>query len=404
MAREPVIDDLSDRLESNRERITEWMSEKRASLPTPIYASVDIRDAGWKVAAVDANAFPAGFNNVSKDDRNRMSIALGRWFDSNYDGVTSVHLWPESHTRNKGYVENLRALKAIVEGSGRSFTVGSPNLNGLSFVEGLNGSLELSNVSMNDGVTVGGEKPDLVLLNNDLTDAPIPELVSQRHVPNQEMGWHRRRKSNHFTHAQPFIDEVAEILDLDPWLLGTHWFVSPEKCLEKEVCITELAAQVDDCIQFVQSKYDSFEIEAKPRLFLKNDSGTYGLGIIEIDEGEQLFNLSKRKINKLTYGKGGQHAEDFLIQEGVPTNLQVGEGLVEPCFYGIGGDAAATFYRYNTKKGNLDNLNTPSTQFLGREEIFEMGGQEIVSRIGSWQTLVAEIAMLGMASEIQSTL
>ena len=32
----------------------------------PIYGSVDIRDFGWKVGVVDANHFPAGFNNISK--------------------------------------------------------------------------------------------------------------------------------------------------------------------------------------------------------------------------------------------------------------------------------------------------------------------------------------------------
>ena len=53
----------------------------------------------------------------------------------------------------------------------------------------------------------------------------------------------------------------------------------------------------------MQKKYDEYGIEGKPVLFVKNDSGTYGLGIIEIDSGEQLLNLSNRKVNKLTYGK-----------------------------------------------------------------------------------------------------
>ncbi|MEC8106203.1 MAG: glutamate--cysteine ligase, partial [Candidatus Thermoplasmatota archaeon] len=42
------------------------MAQKRSEIDVPIYGSVDIRDAGWKIAVVDANQFPAGFNNTSE--------------------------------------------------------------------------------------------------------------------------------------------------------------------------------------------------------------------------------------------------------------------------------------------------------------------------------------------------
>ena len=58
-----VIHELAATLEQKREEITAWMAKKRAEVPIPIYGSVDIRDSGWKVAVVDANHFPAGFNN-----------------------------------------------------------------------------------------------------------------------------------------------------------------------------------------------------------------------------------------------------------------------------------------------------------------------------------------------------
>lgn len=58
----------NQRLEEQRESIMEWMKLKRSEVAIPIYGSVDIRDTGWKVGVVDANHFPAGFNNISKDD------------------------------------------------------------------------------------------------------------------------------------------------------------------------------------------------------------------------------------------------------------------------------------------------------------------------------------------------
>ena len=44
------------------------MAQKRSEIDVPIYGSVDIRDAGWKIAVVDATNSPAGFNNTSESD------------------------------------------------------------------------------------------------------------------------------------------------------------------------------------------------------------------------------------------------------------------------------------------------------------------------------------------------
>ena len=70
------VHDLTDKLEANRDKISEWMAKKRSEVPIPIYGSVDIRDAGWKVAVVDANHFPAGFNNTSPEDEQHLAELL----------------------------------------------------------------------------------------------------------------------------------------------------------------------------------------------------------------------------------------------------------------------------------------------------------------------------------------
>ena len=63
----------TERLESMRDEITAWMKQKRSEVPIPVYGSVDVRDAGWKIGVVDANHFPAGFNNVSKENLAELS-------------------------------------------------------------------------------------------------------------------------------------------------------------------------------------------------------------------------------------------------------------------------------------------------------------------------------------------
>ena len=51
------VHDMSTILEEKRDEIVAWMAKKRSEIEVPIYGSVDIRDAGWKIAVVDANQF-----------------------------------------------------------------------------------------------------------------------------------------------------------------------------------------------------------------------------------------------------------------------------------------------------------------------------------------------------------
>ena len=120
-----VVHDLTPLLEQKREQITEWMSKKRSEIPIPIYGSVDIRDAGWKIAVVDANHFPAGFNNISEEDKPPLAQLLRNHINREYNNCQWVHLYPESHTRNKGYIENISALKELLLLGGFDCTVGS---------------------------------------------------------------------------------------------------------------------------------------------------------------------------------------------------------------------------------------------------------------------------------------
>ena len=86
------VHDLTQKLEENRELISEWMAKKRSEVPIPIYGSVDIRDAGWKVAVVDANHFPAGFNNTSPEDEPHLSALLRNHINRKHEGLSLIHI------------------------------------------------------------------------------------------------------------------------------------------------------------------------------------------------------------------------------------------------------------------------------------------------------------------------
>ncbi len=394
------IHDLTHRLEKNRERISEWMAKKRSEVPIPIYGSVDIRDAGWKVAVVDANHFPAGFNNTSPEDEPHLAALLRNHINRKHEGCTWVHLYPESHTRNQGYVENVAKIKRLIESGGFRCTVGSPELEGHGFLDGITGPLQLDSVEINgDNLLVDGDKPCLVLLNNDLTEGMVGGLGAHQVSPPPHMGWQRRRKSEHYECLQSYVNEIAEILEIDPWHLISSWFVSEDKCLEKESCRQILAAEVDEFLARIVAKYEALGIDRKPVAFIKNDRGTYGLGIMAVTSGDELLNLSNRKFKRLMYSKGGVDVENFLIQEGVPTAMSTDDGApVEPVVYLVDGEAASWFYRMNPKKGEMENLNSPSAEFKPYSEVRKQFGEHA----HGWHALVAELSMLAMGAESQN--
>jgi len=395
-----MLHDITEKLESKREEIKNWFSQKRVEHPMPIYGSVDIRDFGWKVGVVDANHFPAGFNNVSQEDRPKMAELLKNHLLKQHPNCTWIHLYPESHTRNAAYVENVMTLKLLLEMSGFRCTVGSPTLNGNGFLNGITGPLKIDQVDDNeDKLTVDGESPCLILLNNDLTEGIVPGLSEHDVTPAPSMGWHRRRKSEHYHNLKEYVDEIAEMLEIDPWHLMPEYFVSEDKCLEKDACRIQLAAEVNDFLEKIRQKYADLGIDREPFAIVKNDAGTYGLGIMTVTNGEELLKLSNRKMKKLMYSKGGAGVENFIIQEGIPTSIFTENGgPVEPVVYLVDGEAASWFYRINESKKDTENLNSPSASF----EPYSKVGGSYGEHAHGWHALVAELSMLAMAAELQA--
>ena len=196
-----------------------------------------------------------------------------------------------------------------------------------------------------------------------------------------------------------YVEEVAELLGIDSWFLMADWFVSNDKCLEKEACRKDLAREVDSFLDSIRKKYEELGIEREPVAFIKNDRGTYGLGIMAVHSGAELLELSNRKMKKLMYSKGGVNVDNFLIQEGIPTSLKKDEGApVEPVVYLVDGQASSWFYRINAKRSDIENLNSPSATF----ESFTQSGRRYGEHAHGWHALVAELSMLAMGKELLS--
>ena len=90
--------------------IESWFRREFLKTPPPFYCSVDLRNAGFKLAPVDTNLFPAGFNNLNPAFESLCVRALQAALERVMPSACDVLLVPENHTRNLFYLESVAVL------------------------------------------------------------------------------------------------------------------------------------------------------------------------------------------------------------------------------------------------------------------------------------------------------
>ena len=162
---------------------------------------------------------------------------------------------------------------------------------------------------------------DLIIMNNDLTQG-IPDILKASDIPvypSMQAGWHSRLKSHHFKHVQDLAKEFAEILEIDPWFVSCYDSVVDNAQIQSSEDRERLVDAASDLFKKIQAKYDEHGIDEKPFVFLKADSGTYGMGVMAFEDPAEILDLNKKGRKKLRSGKGSQEVTRFLLQEGVST-------------------------------------------------------------------------------------
>ena len=66
IAQKGPLTQLEEKVLQQQSKIEAWLREQFRKTPPPLMASVDLRVAGYKIAPVDTNLFPAGFNNLGE--------------------------------------------------------------------------------------------------------------------------------------------------------------------------------------------------------------------------------------------------------------------------------------------------------------------------------------------------
>ncbi len=370
----PLLE-LEQRILDSMPAIERWFRLFWQDHTPPFYGSVDLRNAGFKLAPVDMNLFPGGFNNLSEEMLPCAVQAAQAAIEKLCPDARNLLLVPERHTRNVFYLTNVARLARILSMTGLEVRIGSlsdeitqPTTISLPGGDSLTVEpLVRHKGRVGLGENLGRFDPCAILLNNDLS-AGTPEILRDLHeqvlVPPLHAGWTVRRKSHHFAAYDEVADDFARLLSIDPWMVNPYF----ARCSavdfharEGEECLTE---SVDHVLTRIRAKYREYGITDAPFVIVKADAGTYGMGIMTVRDASEVVGLNRKQRNKMAVVKEGLQVSDVIIQEGVATREKVEDAVAEPVVYMVDRYVVGGFYRVNKERGVDENLNAPGMHFV----------------------------------------
>ncbi len=370
---------LEKRMLSDMPKIEHWFRTQWLEYASPFYASVDLRNSGFKLAPVDTNLFPGGFNNLNPEFLSLCVQAAQVAVEKICPEAHRLMIIPENHTRNTYYLRNVVELVNIMKAAGMDVRVGTvnPEITEPTFFETHDGQKlllepvvrEKNRIKLNactlDGVDLKAFDSCAILLNNDLSGG-VPEILKnleQDLIPPLHAGWHVRRKSQHFTAYNRVVDEFSQLLSIDLWLLNPYFETCGEIDFHARTGEDCLAEKVDLLLNKIKIKYAQYDIKQEPFVIVKADAGTYGMGIMTVKSPDDVRDLNRKARNKMSVIKEGQQVSEVIIQEGVYTFESINDAVSEPVVYMMDHFVIGGFYRVHTERGADENLNAPGSHF-----------------------------------------
>ncbi len=408
--------ELEKHILENRVKIESWFREAWFETTPILTSSVDLRNAGFKIAPIDTNLFPAGFNNLNPDFYPLCIQAAQSTLYELYPHCKNILIIPENHTRNPHYYQSVATLADIIQKAGYEVKIGSMLAQGSPLEVKLPaGNLTLHPIEKkNDQLVCGNFVPCLILLNNDLSDA-IPLIlqdIKQPIEPPAKLGWSYRSKAHHFRFYREICEDFAKLIDIDMWHIFPLFYDCGEIDFIQKDGIECLIHRSTELIQQIQLKYNQYNIEHKPYVVIKADAGTYGMAVMSINDPEQLNNLNRKQRTSMSMRKGGVSVNRVIIQEGVYTFETFGENqaVAEPVVYMIGQHVVGGFYRVHQSRNIDENLNAPGMHFaqLAFSECCNNPDNRLNSHLAQNQfyvySVIARLALLASCKEKQSLL
>lgn len=411
------INELEQRILESLPAIERWFRLEWMEHTPPFYTSVDVRNAGFKLAPVDTNLYPLGFNNLTVEMLPLAVQAAMAAIEKICPEAKNLLLIPERQTRNTFYLANVQRLVQIFHMAGLNVRLGSLD-------ETL---VEPTDIQLPDGSTLTLEPllrtrgrlglknfdPCTILLNNDLS-AGVPKVLENLHeqyvLPPLHAGWTVRRKSNHFHAYEEVAKKFAKLLGMDPWLINPMVTQCGQVNFADGTGEECLLTNAEALLAKVRRKYKEYGIQEKPFIVAKADAGTGGMGVMTVRDPKDLADLSRRTRHRSGPMQDGHDVHDVILQEGVPTYERVNDAVAEPVVCMIDRYVVGGFYRVNAERGIDENLNAPGTSyvplaFAEHNQLPKPGAKPGASAPNRFYMygVIARLAMVAASYELEAT-
>jgi glutamate--cysteine ligase len=360
------INELEQRILDSMPAIERWFRLEWMEHTPPFYCSVDVRNAGFKLAPVDTNLFPNSWNVLTPSMLPLAVQAAMAAIEKICPEARNLLIVPENQTPSSSYLSNLAQLRRIFHMAGLNVRVGSisPDVKKSTTLALPDGdSITLEPVVRHKGrIGVKDFDPCTILLNNDLR-AGVPGILEDLHqqylLPPLQAGWGTRRKSMHFKCLEEVSKRFGKLIGVDHWLMGPL----VDKCaavdFSSDTGVQELAARTDALLGKIRKKHKEYGIKEKPFVVLRADNGDPAMGALTVRDARELPALCQQ-----VPGAAVRAVQDVLLQEGVLTSERVNDALAEPVVAMMDRYVVGGFYRVHAMRQGDGDLSAPDSSFV----------------------------------------
>jgi glutamate--cysteine ligase len=366
------INELEARILDSMPAIERWFRLEWMEHTPPFYCSVDLRNAGFKLAPVATELFPGGFNNLTPAMLPLAVQAAMAAIEKICPEARNLLLVPGPQVGKPSYLQNLQRLVQIFNQAGLNVRLGS--LDGelkaptpLALPDG--GELVLEPLLRTRGrLGLKNFDPCTILLNTELAQGVPKELQGlheQYLLPPLHAGWTVRRKSHHLRSYEELAKKFAKLLGMDPWLINPLHGPGGSVDAAAGATLDELRDNVEALFTKVRRKYKEYGIAERPFVVVKTDRGSDAGGLVTLRDLRELDGLPQRLRERLLAGgTPAGTAVEVVVQEGVASLERINEAVAEPVVYMIDRYVVGGFYRVHAGREADEMLDMPGTSFV----------------------------------------
>jgi glutamate--cysteine ligase len=354
------INELEQRILDSMPAIERWFRLEWMEHTPVFYSSVDVRNAGFKLAPVDTSLYPGGWNNLTPAMLPLAVQAAMVAIEKICPEAKNLLLIPENHSNNASntfYLSSIAQLRRIFHMAGLNVRVGSidPDIKQNTTVELPNGEAIVLEPVIRSAKRLGLKDfdPCTILLNNELTKG-VPGILEELHeqflLPPLHGSGSIRRKSTHYKSYEDVCKRFGKLLGVDPWLINPMFLTCTE---------LDLAATVDTLLAKIKKKYKEYGITDKPFVVVKTSHSS------QADKHASSSVMMLRQFSELKNHKDiALFSGELVVQEGVLTKERMNDAVAEPVVYMMDRYVVGGFYRVHADRGMDENLCSPGSRYV----------------------------------------